>query len=443
MPRPLRADFFARRPATAEPVSRVVLRPRRDARLRVTRRRLGMLLAAYAAAMQLAAEIESVAVQWPMHPYFEWGTPASIAVAMLRGVPLGYFLAFGMRRRGALAASLWAGGALGVLLELCSVAGDRPVEPLAIVATALSAGVGAISFLMLARRLRASATNDAVLLAPDLPLVGGAYVAAPLLWLRSASGAELDALGPRWGLVLLALYGASLIGSARASRGPAGGGLAAHALAAAAWATVGLAPLAPAAPGPVALLVLVAAVFAALHPLLLGARGRDRRVEVPALRRALPMLALYFALAALAPLAAARAGQPGAWPTWAVIAASIPAGGWLDLAATMTVVGYALTELLGRREDTGLTSWRTVGPLVTVLGAAAAALRVWAAPHGTAVGLGTRFVVGLLLCTGAARAGAWIYQMQRRHARAHKLEGPGVRSAVSLHRRRIERAEIA
>jgi hypothetical protein len=84
-----------------------------------------------------------------------------------------------------------------------------------------------------------------------------------------------------------------------------------------------------------------------------------------------------------------------------------------------------------------------VGPLAAVLGAGAAALRVWAAPHGTAVGLGVRFAAGLLLCTGAARAGAWIYQLQRRHARAHKSEGPAVRSAALLGRRPIARAELA
>jgi len=302
------------------------------------------------------------------------------------------------------------------------------------VGTAVSAVVGAVAFLLLARRLRAAAANDAVLLAPDLPLVGGAYVAAPLLWLSATSAAALDETGPRWALVLLVVYGASMIGSARASRGPAGGGLVAHAGAAASWAAIGLAPFAPIAPRQVALLVLCASAFAAMHPLLLGARGRERRVEVPALRRALPLLTLYFVLTALAPLAAARAGQPGAWATWAVLAASLPPGGWCELAAAMAVIGYALTELLGRREDTGLTSWRVVGPLVATLGAVATALRLSAGVHGSVAAVVARCVAGWLLCVAAARAGAGLYDLQRRHARAHASQGPGVR-ALSLRRR--------
>ncbi|AHG90677.1 hypothetical protein J421_3140 [Gemmatirosa kalamazoonensis] len=424
MPRPTLAD--------AAPV---ILRPTREERLRVVRRRLGVLLAAYVCALQLAAALEATTFAWPLRARFEWAPSlATLALAALRGIPLGYFLAFAVRGRTVLKASLAAGAGLGTALELCALLGARPVTLAAIACVGIGGVVGALAFLLLARRLRARASNDALLLAPDLPLVGGAYVAAPLLWLTASAASAFDANGPRWGLILLTLYGASLVGSARASRGPAGGGTLAHGLAAALWSLVGLAPMVSSAPMAVAALAVSAGVFAALHPMLLGARGRERRVEGPALRRALPLLGLYLALAALAPMAAARAGQPGAWATWAVLAASLPAGGWCELAAAMTVTGYALTELQGRRIDEGLTPWRVAAPWVAAVAVAAAALRVCAEVPEPSLMLAARFAAGAFLCMAAARGGAGLYELQRRHARAHAIEA-GVRG-VSAKRAR-------
>ena len=433
-----RAEAAHRQPSAPPPLA--ILRPKRADRLVALRRRLGLLLVLYAIALQFTAAVEVTSWHWRPHPEVRWTLSiAVLALMVLRGLPLGYFLGFGLRRRGAFGASALAGLGLGAGLALCDVVGERPIEPLGVAVLVVSAAAGAVGFLVLARRLRARATNDAALLAPDLPLVGGAYVSAPLLWLASASAARFDGMGERWGLVALSLYGASLIGSSRASRGPASGGPLAHGAAAAVWCAVGLAPLVSVAPMQVVALAAAAGAFATLHPLLLGMRGRDRRVEGPALRRALPLFVLYLVLAGVAPLAAMRAGRPGTWPTWAVVAASVPAGSWAELAAAMAVLGYAVTELRGRRDERSAIPWRAAAPWLAAVAAVVAVLRAVAAVPATPIGIGVRVIGGWMLCMIAARAGAGLYELQRRHARAHAIEGAGVRATPKASERGARR----
>lgn len=337
-----------------------MLVPQTNEPVRALRVRLGLLLALYCVGLQLAAVVEQNPWPWPLHPALAWPmSPAELAFAMIRGLPVGYFVGFALRRRGALLHALGAGAAFGVALQLLAIAADRAVRPLVPVGVALGAALGAATFVAVSARLRARAASDAVLLAPDLPLIGGAYVAAPLLWLASTAAVRAGLHEPPWTLLLLALYGASLIGSARASRGPAGGSLPAYIVATAVWSFACVAPFAAAAPARVAAVVAVAALFATLHPIVLGVRARERRMEVPALRRALPLLALYLLLAAIAPLAARFAGAPGRWESWAALAAAVPAAGWTQQLAGIATLGYALADpRAARRRSHGVVARR-------------------------------------------------------------------------------------
>jgi hypothetical protein len=408
-----------------------VLVPESEHRLRAVRRRLGALLALYWAGLAIAAAVEQTAWHWAPHLDVAWAPGyRALATAILGGAPLGYFLAFGIRRRDAIGSAVLAGLALGLVLEGAAWVDERAVAPLAIVARAASAAAGAIAFLLIAARLRARARNDAPVLAPDLPLVGGAYVAAPLVWLASTNAAPNAAHTVPLALVPVVLFGATLIGSARASRGAAGGRLAAYGLAAAAWCLCGVAPLIPSAPATAGALVALAAGFALLHPILLGIGARDRRVEGPALRRALPLHGLYLLLASLGPLAAHLGGRAGHSDIWAVLQAAVPAWSWTEQAAALVTFGYAVAELRGRREERRGPAWRAVLPWALAAAVATTALRVAAAPTTSAWALVARAAASVALGVLAGRAGFGLYELQRRHARAHAIEGGSVRETT-------------
>src|SRR5438128_415747 len=130
-----RLDAAARAPT--------VLYPTREEHLRAVRRQLGSLLAGYAVFLQVAAALERLAWQWPPHLAVAWAlSPAELVATLVRGLPVGYFVAFGLRRRGALKRSAMLGGALGVSLEMCVLASGESVRPLTVGLIAASAAAG-------------------------------------------------------------------------------------------------------------------------------------------------------------------------------------------------------------------------------------------------------------------------------------------------------------
>jgi hypothetical protein len=422
------------------PVESPVLLPNSEQRLRTVRRRLGALLALYWSCLAIAIAVERGQWRWATELSVAWPLPPGEAiVAVLGGAPLGYFLAFARRSTRTIPASVAVGGAFAALLAIVRGLGGAQLYPLAIALGAVSAGAGAMGFLSVARRLRARAINDASVLAPDLPLVGGVYLTAPVAWLAAGNVATAGNAGAMWPILPLILYGATLLGSARASRGAAGGHVAVTAFATALWALCATAPLLAVAPALTAAVVAGAALFAAMHPALLGMAARDRRVEGPALRRALPLLALYLALAALSPLAAARAGRVGAWDVWASVHAASTVWSWAEQAAALVVVGYAGAELGGRREERGGPAWRRVAPWLAGIAALVAIPRT-AAIGGPVERVVSTLALGTALGLVAARAGCWLYDLHRRHARAHAREGEGIRAISPLRPRRPARA---
>jgi hypothetical protein len=204
----------------------------------------------------------------------------------------------------------------------------------------------------------------------------------------------------------------------------------AHGAAASAWSLVGLAPLAAVAPWTAVVLGAVAGVFAAVHPILLGATAVDRRIEGPAVRRVLPLLATYMALAAVAPIAGANAGRIGAWPTWASLAVVAPVGGWAQQMSANLVLGYALAELRGRRAEGARRSWRAARPWLVLSALLTSVPRaVIASPNDTFVRL-CLAVGGAALLVVAGAAGVGLYDLQRRYARAHCRDLGAVRGVA-------------
>ncbi|MBV9879113.1 MAG: hypothetical protein JO180_01400 [Gemmatirosa sp.] len=392
--------------------------------LRAMRRWLGGVLSVYAAALRVGATLGEGALQWPIHDSIGWRTPGGVlAAALLAAVPPGYFIAFALRGRAAVPLAMFVALAVECCVQGIAALAGRPAWPVCLAAAVSGAAIGAVGFLAVAARLRGRATSDATLVAPDLPLVGGAYLAAPLLWLAADAEARSGPGRGAWSVLLLGLFGTSLLASARASRGPAGGGVLTHAAAAIAWFVIGASPLFAASPARAWQLTGMIACFGAAYPMLLGSRGRERRVEGPALRRAAPFLAIYTGLGALAPLAAARAGTAGAWIGWVAIDAAAAPAGWSEPIALFALCGYVIAELRGRREDSPGATWRGMArwivPAAVVVGALRVAGRMSeparTAPAALALTLGCS-VVALVL---SARLGAALYALQRGHARAH------------------------
>lgn len=397
-------------------------------RLRATRRALGMALAAYVIALQTIVAWGGGSWHWPIHPHVEWAAPIDVlGLALLQTAPVGYFLAFGLRRARTIALATVLGAAAVGLHVILGLWGPARVHVSTTVAGGLGAGFGAAVFLAVAARSRRRARNDAIVIAPDLPLVGGVYLLTPLLWLTAARAASDPTPGHAWPLMLVGLYGASLLASAYASRGPAGGGSLTHAAIAASWFTAGSAPIVVVAPQTAAWCVAGVGVFAALHRPALGMSARERRIEAPAVRRALPLFATFLAIFAIAPLAHALAGRMDSSLLWAALAADAVPGRGVDYAAAAVALGYAAAELRGRDEIAAEWSWRVVGPWVVAIVAILAGAR--AIPEaGLPVRCAWTFVQTLLIGTAAARLGITLYSLQRSHARAHGSAARGVRT---------------
>ncbi len=290
---------------------------------------------------------------------------------------------------------------------------SRFSSPLDVITNGLGAWFGAIAHDVIVRRIRLTPALIGAL-ALELPLMGLVYVLVPLLWLSGLAAAGEPA---RMGLsLLLGLVGAIVLGAIYRNRfSPAGTvSCTRFSLLAASWYLVGAIPGLTEHP----VIVLVTAAVVGLATGLWSAgwaredlRG-DRRFEGETLRRLAPVLGLYLlCLAGWPPWSAftpwhGEAGLMGFWGS-ADTARILRA---LEHLAAFTVLGYAIAEYRGRREQGFLHS----ALAIAIWGVAVSSfLEVVAALHPGAGASLLRWG----LAVGTTLYGGGIYHLQRAHIR--------------------------
>jgi hypothetical protein len=420
-------------PLTTTPGQTVVLVAPAPPRIGAARRGLGVAIAAYVALLCVLAALATIPtgyrLPWPGAPVLVWwgpGDATAVASAVVRAFPIGFTLAFGRRRRDWLTRRTviaLAGAAVVAAAELARWLTRMPVRPLHVLVGAAAAIAGGTWYEhAFARRRGDHALGSVVerVLPLELPLTGAVMLLVPPIWLVAQDPQRLPVV------TLLGCFGASLLTSARVSRGPAAGGAWTHAVVAAAWIAVATLPAWLARPFDAAALATGVALFAAAHALLRPPDATDRRFEGPALRRALPLLLVYLFVAA-------------AWPVTGLFAipdSFVPAWGWgplgargaLEQVTVFVVVGYTLAELRGRREERASAAWSALAPWL-LSGAVVLELVRTLHPGGYAS------VARAASAAVAAWLGVAIYVRHRDHVRAWRAAGgrvSGVAARVGL-----------
>jgi len=287
----------------------------------------------------------------------------------------------------------------------------RTSSVLEAVAEGAGAWFGALLFDELSRRLNLiPGTMGRLVLEP--PLMGLVYLLVPLLWLSSlgaGSGFDRPLI-----TILLGLCGGSLLADVyRYQLGPAGvlssAGLAGTA---ASWYLVGAVPGSALHPWQTLAGAAAVAGFAWLRcrrPVVVG----ERRFEIAALRRVIPLFTGYLVLIALWPM---PSSPIGAWhgatgtgfPELSDITLEVTR--LIEFCAAVTVAGYILAELRGREElpfsATAPRLLLAVGVLVGVL----ELVRGFHPEHSASL-------LRWALAVAAAGLGGLIYNLQRAHVR--------------------------
>lgn len=373
--------------------------------------RLGAALLAYMFAITLIVTLLPFRFRWPHVWRVMLAGPFPDVIAnVLLFIPLGFLYCFAAPRaqvRSSVHVML-AGALASVCIEtaqLFEAARNATLSDIA--SNAAGAWLGAVVFRRLSRAVR---PDGRVLgwLALELPLMGLVYLLVPLLWASSLASAG-D--GKRVAVtVLVGVFGALLLGGLqRHYFGPARAARAEDtALFAAVWLVAGAFPLLAWHP-----LEFCGAV--ALVGTLSWWQGRrprkvaeNRRFEVPLLKHAAPLYALFLVLAVADPL---RAGASG-WTMYVGFAGragdQIEILRLLELVAAFTLLGYMVVEFHGRER----VLYRQALPRLIGWGVglafAAQLVRAYAAGAGASIAAG-------LVLTGATLYGGWLYHLQRAH----------------------------
>lgn len=289
-----------------------------------------------------------------------------------------------------------------------------------LITNGLGAGVGALLVRAVTRRIRVNA-RFVGRLSLEIPLIGLIYVLVPLLIVASLS-ALADSMR-LLSLIPLGLLGARLMASVQQNHfGPprlfdsrtmaalAGG-----------WMVLGTFPVLlrhPLIGSSLVAVVVMTTWYEASRPVPEG--GPERRFEADALRSATPYIVVYFVAMIFLPLALGidnwrfEIGLTGSSsdPTEQMLRL-------LEPVASVTVLGYLLAEVRGRRE----LSFRAVaGRIAVECACVAMAIEV---SRGFQRGVGASGVQ-LALVVGAGLLGAGMYHNQRDHIRwilAHRADG--------------------
>lgn len=251
-------------------------------------------------------------------------------------------------------------------------------------------------------------------LALELPMMGLLYLLVPLLWVSSFAGRSQPG---RWALtVFIGFIGAAVLSALYRHRfGPAGAiSVVGTALVAALGFLVGALPGFVVNPVLLALSTTAVAFATLLFALIPGQdAGADRRFEGASLNRIIPAFLVYLLFLAVWPPALHSWRWP---PEWGLVpelehVSTEHVMSLLEYIAGFTLLGYALAEQRGRREE----SLRLLVARTALRGAACAGvLELASAVHEGSRASGLR----LLMSVVAAAYGAALYDAQRAHIRS-------------------------
>jgi hypothetical protein len=290
---------------------------------------------------------------------------------------------------------------------------SRFSSPLDVLTNGLGAWLGAWAHDAITQRIRLTPALVGAL-ALELPLMGLIYLLIPLLWLSGlAAGDEFARLGLS---LILGLIGSVVLGAIHRNRFALTGVISVRrfSLIAAAWYLIGAIPSLMYRPLAIAGAGTIVGLATALWA---GAWAReelegDRRFELETLRRLAPLLLLYLICLGGWPPWAAFAGWHGEWGLGSLWGATDTRQilRTLEHLAAFTVLGYAVAESRGRREQRFRAS---AGMVALSAGVVATALELVAAGHpGPGASL-----VRAVLATVTALYGAGLYHLQRAHIR--------------------------
>jgi glycopeptide antibiotics resistance protein/uncharacterized membrane protein len=247
--------------------------------------------------------------------------------------------------------------AFGVLLSLAIesvqvfISGRYP-QVSDVIINGLGAWMGAMIFVVLKKKLIEKQTFK--LFALELPLMNLVYLLIPLMWLNGlATGEEGSRL---WLMLLLGLLGAGVLSSIYRSRFKYTKGLSPNKLwlFAMGWFFLAAIPAMLNFPKQILIFGILIGIFVqVLVRTPQRVKNEERRFELPALKRLLPVYAVYLLLLA-------------AWPT------TLPAGEWqfnisfeelafnerivfifrfIEYIAAFTLLGYMIAEMRGRKNE--------------------------------------------------------------------------------------------
>ncbi|MEP6571306.1 MAG: VanZ family protein [Gemmatimonadota bacterium] len=375
--------------------------------------RFGSVLLAYLVAVALVITLVPFEFIRPATLRFDLTVaPSDVIANVLLFFPLGFLARLSFGARGGrlawriLLAGLLLSGAIECLQEFERARFPSPID----VATN---GVGVWFGAMVHDRVVRRLAVDAGLLGRlslELPLMGIVYLLIPLLWLDSL------AIGGTAERVLLTvplgLFGVVVLTSIHRHQWHLSGTLshAELALLAGGWFLVGAFPALPERPvlmAVVALIITGTAFLLALSPRWLA---EDRRYEVWAIRRGLPFLAAYLLVLAtpLGPFG------PSSQLNWTLgigeEAGTVTILRYLELLGGLTLLGYIIAELRGRREERFRKSVAIVCLWVVPPVTFCEVLRGFE-PGGAGAGRWLSLIAGALF-------GALVYHLQRDHVRA-------------------------
>jgi VanZ family protein len=256
-------------------------------------------------------------------------------------------------------------------------------------------------------------------LALELPMMGLLYLLVPLLWVSSFAGRSQPG---RWSLtVFIGLIGAAVLSALYRHRvGPAGAiSVVGTALVAALGFLVGALPGFVVSPVLLAISTTAVALATVLFALIPGHAGADRRFEGALLNRLIPAFLVYLLFLAVWPPALHSWRWP---PEWGLVpelehVSTEDVMSLLEYIAGFTLLGYALAEQRGRREE----PMRLLVSRTALRGAACAGvLELASAFHEGSRASGLR----LLMSVVAAGYGSALYAAQRAHIRSVLRSSP-------------------
>ena len=275
-----------------------------------------------------------------------------------------------------------------------------------IITNGLGAWLGAVIFVVLQKKLKQK--RPFKLFALELPLMNLAYLLIPLMWLNGlATGAEGSRL---WLMLLLGLLGGGVLSSIykyrlKQTEGLSPGKLSLFAMG---WFFTAAVPAMLNFPKQILIFGILVGLFVQIPARTpRNAKNAERRFELPALKRLLPVYAVYLLLLA-------------AWPT------TLPIEQWqfninfeqlafnekmvfifrfAEYIAAFTLLGYMIAEMRGRKNE---SVEKTLGWTFFIAVAAAIFIEVLK----TYPALNSINILPMIIITAASIYGAVIYRLQ-------------------------------